>query len=112
MPRFTRENRLISKQDFQRVFASRCKIAHKYLVAIYCPSGLQLARLGLVIAKHHIPLAVDRNRIRRILRESFRQQQDALKGLDIIILLRSECTPQGNTLRQDIDSLWPLLKKV
>lgn len=49
---------------------------------------LGLARLGVIIAKKHVKKAVLRNRIRRIIRESFRHQQRELLGLDLIVLLR------------------------
>lgn len=44
------------------------------------------ARIGFVIAKKKIPTAVARNRVRRVVRESFRQQRNNLGGIDIIIL--------------------------
>jgi len=68
--------------------------------------------LGIIIAKHHLKRAVDRNLMRRLVRESFRQHKETLKGLDIIVLLRSKCTPlDKKALRDDIDNLWLQLKK-
>lgn len=46
------------------------------------------ARLGLVVGKKHLKKAVDRNRFKRLVRESFRHHQEQLKGLDIIVLAR------------------------
>jgi ribonuclease P protein component len=45
-------------------------------------------RLGLVTSSRFLPRAVDRNALRRIVRERFRQRQQALDGLDIVIRLR------------------------
>lgn len=65
----------------------------------------------MVIGKAHQPRAVDRNLIRRLIRESFRQNQETLKGLDIIVLLRSKCTTlDKKVLRGNIDKLWPQLQ--
>lgn len=104
---FSRSYRLVSKQDFQSVFAKPHKLTHKSLIVLYKFNHLSCARLGIIISKHQVKLAVNRNRMRRVVRESFRQRKEALKGLDIVVLMRSECSPQGKkALRDDIDNLW------
>lgn len=47
-----------------------------------------LARLGIVVAKRNVKLAVARNRIKRLVRETFRQQQQRLNGLDIVVVIK------------------------
>lgn len=113
---FGRKYRLVTKQDFQTVFAKPYKVTRKHLLVLYCPNQQPYARLGIIISKHHVKRAVSRNRLRRVIRDSFRQQKDALKGLDIIVLVRSECTPLckksgKKALRDEVESLWPSLKK-
>lgn len=104
---FSRSYRLVSKQDFQSVFRTAHKVSHQYLLALYQSNQKPYARLGIVIAKHHVKLAVDRNHLRRIIRESFRHEKEALKGLDIIVLMRSKWSALDNTvLRDDIKRLW------
>jgi ribonuclease P protein component len=110
MYEFSREYRLVAKHDFQSVFAKPNKATHKYLLALHKPNQRPHARLGIIIAKHRVKLAVDRNHLRRLVRESFRHHKEALKGLDIIVLMRSECSPLDNkALRDDIDKLWQKL---
>src|SRR5580658_3629003 len=113
MCEFSRKYRLVTKHDFQSVFAKPNKATHKFLLALYKPNQQLCPRLGIIIAKHYVKLAVNRNRLRRQVRESFRHHKDELKGLDIIILMRSECSPLDNkdnqTLRDDIDKLWQKL---
>lgn len=53
-----------------------------------CPNRSDQARLGIIVAKRNVKRAVDRNRIRRLIRESFRQEKEGLRGLDIIVLAR------------------------
>src|SRR5436190_21971861 len=104
---FSREYRLRGKHDFQSVFAKPKKLTNKYLLALHIPNQKTHARLGIIIAKRHVKLAVDRNHLRRIIRESFRHHKQALKGLDIVILMRSKWSPLNNqALRDDVDYLW------
>lgn len=107
MPSFSRTNRLITKQDYQSVFAHPKKSSYKHFLALFCVNNKDHARLGMIIGKQHLKLAVDRNVVRRLIRESFRMHKETLKGLDIIVLLRSKCsTLDKNALRDDIDKLW------
>jgi ribonuclease P protein component len=42
--------------------------------------------LGTIVAKRHVRTAVERNRLKRVIRESFRQNKDRLAGLDVIVI--------------------------
>jgi len=53
------------------------------------------ARLGLAIAKKQIPRAVDRNRVKRVVRESFRLLQ--LKDHDFVVLARRDSATATKT---------------
>ena len=46
-------------------------------------------RLGMLISKKNCRLAVDRNRIKRMIREHFRLAQHTLVGMDVVVMLRS-----------------------
>ena len=48
------------------------------------------ARLGVVVAKRNVKLAVARNRLKRTVRESFRLQQSCLTGLDIVVVVKKD----------------------
>jgi len=112
---FSRQYRLVSKLDFQSVFSGKpSKTTRKYLLSLYRPNGMSHARLGIIVAKQHVRQSVDRNQIRRIIRESFRHQKEALVGLDIVVLLRSKCPNlDKKVLRDDIDQLWqPLINSL
>ena len=45
-------------------------------------------RLGLAVAKKHLPSAVQRNLLKRIARERFRRLPTSQPGLDIVLLSR------------------------
>jgi ribonuclease P protein component len=55
------------------------------------PNAVGLARIALVVPKKLVPRAVDRNRIRRIARETFRRHQEHLVGLDLVVRLVQPC---------------------
>lgn len=77
---------------------------------ISCTNGIEHARLGLAIAKRHVPLAVERNRIRRVIRESFRHYQAVLRGIDIVVLAQKElCTLSNTCLNEELTRQWQIL---
>lgn len=64
-------------------------------------------RLGLVVSKKKARRAVDRNLVKRLAREGFRQHQQQLAGLDVLVLLRSlPPVKDRQQLRQLLDELW------
>lgn len=68
------------------------------------------ARLGLAIAKKSLPLAVQRNRIKRLVRESFRNHQQLLLGLDIVVMARKGVQEKTNTeLMESLNKHWSKL---
>ena len=70
------------------------------------------ARLGLVVAKKNVRLAVDRNRFKRLVRESFRRRQHLLEGIDIIVLARRGVVRQSNReFFKAIDEQWRIIRK-
>ncbi|HNE26573.1 MAG TPA: ribonuclease P protein component, partial [Pseudomonadales bacterium] len=87
---FTRQQRLLLPREYKAVFdGNTLKASHpSLLLLVRVVDAAAPARLGLVIAKKHVRLAVQRNRIKRQLRESFRSHQHALMGLDIVALAR------------------------
>jgi ribonuclease P protein component len=65
------------------------------------------ARLGLIIGKRQAKRAVDRNRIKRALRESFRTRYRVLPPLDIVVQLVDSA--DTTSLTADARALWPML---
>lgn len=76
------------------------------------PNQLSHARVGLVIAKKNVRLAVDRNRVKRTIRESFRLTSASLPDLDIVVLARRGLGELDNrTLQQLVNNSWLRLVK-
>jgi len=69
-------------------------------------------RLGLVISRKAARTAVARNRIKRLVRESFRNTQQPLGGLDIVVIGRPGIALQANrVITESLDKLWEKLIK-
>lgn len=83
--RFPRQLRLLKTDDFSSVFNFRCVVRGTTLRIHGKPNGLPHARLGLVIGRKLAKQAVRRNYMKRVIRETFRQQQTALTGLDVVV---------------------------
>jgi len=69
---FKRHERLSGRLAFDLVKAKGKKIKGRSLIFNYMPNGLSFSRLGVVVPKKYYKKAVERNRIRRCVREWFR----------------------------------------
>lgn len=94
--RFRTENRLADAASFSRVFKKAQRSSDKMFTVLYRVNKDNEARLGLAIAKKHCRLATGRNRIKRVVRESFRRYKAELAGLDIVVLNRPAATQADN----------------
>lgn len=110
MSRYTHENRLKKKEDINLLFDKGMKIRNNFFTVRFRANQLPLSRLAIIITKSIVKQAVKRNALRRVVRESFRNHQPLMKGLDILVVLRSECIPLNRKcLREKIETLWPRL---
>ncbi len=105
---FPKAHRLLTSDDFQSVFADApFRASHKYFLILARPNQHNAARLGLIIAKKHIRLATERNRMKRLIRETFRRQPPNLTGIDVIVLARKGMNDLGNQeLIDQLDKQW------
>jgi len=61
-------------------------------------------RLGIIVSKKHVPLSVERNRLKRLIREGFRTILNPRMGIDLIVLVRPGINKNNNH--------WLLLKNL
>lgn len=86
---FRPSQRLLSAADYRQVFsAPDHKAGQKELLLLARQNQLPQHRLGLAVAKKHVPTAVKRNIIKRLAREHFRELEPSTPSLDIIVLTR------------------------
>jgi len=88
--RLVKQAKMIKTDEFSSVFNFRKRISAQYLAIHYQPNMLQRARLGLVVGKKTAKLSVDRNYMRRVLREFFRIKQHDICHVDLIIRVQKK----------------------
>lgn len=86
--------RLHRPEEFAAVLKKRPIVRGTLLTVTWLPSQINLARLGLVVGKRQAPLAVTRNAVKRVVRESFRETRTQLKGGDYVVRLQSNLHKQ------------------
>lgn len=86
---FSKSRRLLTKTDYQQVFdGAQAKASHRHFLLLAKPNNFADNRLGLIIAKKNVRLAVNRNHIKRLVREFFRHHAPCSQPADIILLAR------------------------
>jgi ribonuclease P protein component len=88
-----RDARLVHKADFDRVFADNQRARTNYVMVMARPNQVGYPRLGMVVAKRLLAHAVDRNRVKRCVRESFRQVLPELPACDFVVRLIAKPIP-------------------
>lgn len=86
--RFSKRARLLKPAEFSRVFDQAIRSSDRLFIILARQNDEHRPRLGLAISKKNARLAVDRNRIKRIIRESFRLNQSKLPAVDLVVMAR------------------------
>lgn len=109
---FDRSLRLLKPADYKAVFdGAKPKVSNQHILFLAKYTPLSHPRLGLVIAKKNVRKAVQRNRIKRTIRETFRLRQHQLGGLDIVVLARKGIADIDQpALSRMVDELWQQLQ--
>lgn len=105
---FPKQDRLLNAADYKAVFSNaEFKVSCRYFLILAIRNNWLHSRLGLVIAKKNVAKAVQRNRVKRIVREYFRQHSTQMPGLDLVVLARKDVdTLQNSQLSARLATLW------
>jgi ribonuclease P protein component len=103
-------HRLKQNRDFRRVFSRGRSVASRRLVLYWCPNRIGTFRVGFSISKK-VGKAVERNRLKRILRECFHlhSQELAAHAVDFVVVCRPSAS--GAQFRELDEELMKLLRK-
>lgn len=105
--RFGADLRLRSKLQFDAVYAGGRRLDDRFFALRIKANGLGHARVGLAVAVKTAGNAVKRNRLRRVVRESFRLAQHTLPAVDVVVAIKFPAAQAPvASLRDSLATLW------
>lgn len=108
---FPKNARLLKAVEFNRVFDKPVRSSDRYFTVLARPNKLSHARLGMAFTKKKVKLAVARNRLKRISRESFRLSDEKFCA-DFVVLAGAQCVKATNQqLFHSLEQHWQQLTK-
>jgi ribonuclease P protein component len=88
------------------------KSINDHFVLLARTTQKEKGRLGFIITKKVFKRAVDRNRVRRHMREEFRKNQEKFVGIDIVAITRKgQKLKASEEVLEKIGKLWKVLRK-
>ena len=115
---FPRSARILKPADFKSVFKKNASSQDAFFRVIARPSSVTTTRLGMAVSKKVHKSAVVRNRIKRVVRESFRawragQEKRSGNAIDIVVLARPASAKTDNQQLSDALSVhWNRIETV
>lgn len=102
---FTVAHRLLREDGFSHVV--RCEsVADKQFKVFFARNSRENAKLGIIASKKTLPSAVDRNRIKRIIREAFRQHNIKALKLDLVVMVRRSSPLESSAQAVSLETLF------
>jgi len=105
LAKFSRAMRMNNPRDYARVFRQAKRSSTGGLTVLTVENTVGHPRLGLAIAKKHLKLASQRNKLKRVIRTSFRQHQSVFANIDIVVLSRTDVG------QREITQIWAALER-
>lgn len=104
---FPAQRRLRHKPEFDAARARGRRFGNGYFAVTVISNDKSGPRLGLAVSLRVARSSVERNRLRRIVKESFRLHQHMLPAVDIVVSARSRAKDAaGEPLRESLSALW------
>ena len=94
------------RDEFQEVFKNSRRLFSPYFSLYYRWNELNQCRFGSIASKSNLATAVLRNRVKRIIRERIRLNQDRLRGADLVIVVKKTAKEaESKELHQCLEEL-------
>lgn len=105
-------HRLRRSADFEAVFREGRRSQDQLFTVLYRRSGGEPARLGMTASARRVRRSVTRNRIRRLIRESFRHARAEIGGLDVVVIVRDAAAVASNSeVFSSLEAHWTRLHR-
>jgi len=98
---FSRRHRFTARGSFAPVLRSPRKIRGRLAVLHVMPSPTGRSRLGIGLTRRLVATSVDRNRLKRVIREAFRTHPARAAGFDCVVMLRERFAPGDDAAIRD-----------
>ena len=108
---FRAYNKLRRSRDFTNAFSSHNRSSDDFFLFLVVDNNTELARLGLAVPKKNISKAVERNKIKRLIRESFRLRKERLKGKDVVVFVKKQFDVKQDNIEQTFVTHWDRIAK-
>ena len=109
---FPTSKKLNNSKEFDAVFQSNLfRVSTAEILLLVRRNNVKHNRLGMVVAKRNTAKATSRNRLKRLIRETFRKVSPA--SLDIVVLTRSGINKKSNQVlnRKLLDAFASIVEK-
>ena len=104
---FTTLKRLHHQSQFDAVYRRGRRSSDTHFLVLSLPNDCGHPRLGLSVSVRSIGAATNRNRVKRVVRESFRLHQFELPAVDVVVSARNGAREAPNaTLAQSLARHW------
>ena len=107
---FSRGLRLVNGKQFNAVFDHKRRLHGAHFNIHVAPNELGHARIGLAVSRRVSKKAVERNRLKRIIRDSFRRCQHQLGAVDYVVIVKVGAAKPASEpnlgLRSELDNSW------
>ena len=104
--RFPKELKIRKTSDYEEIFGSSKRLRSKHFDILYVKNKLGYSRAGLVVGKKNVRSAVKRNRIKRVVREVFRNNKSLFNSFDVVFLAKKYCdTLNYSEVKQEFEEI-------
>jgi len=85
---YSRRHRFTARGSFGAVLRGSRKLRGRLAVIHVAPGRGGISRLGIALTRRLVPRSVDRNLVKRLLRDAFRRHAVKRAGFDCVVALR------------------------
>ena len=112
---FAQRDKKLTKKNIQLIYRAGQKIYHKSFILIWkLENGGNKSKMLISIPKRQIKKAVDRNYIKRIIKELYRENQNDIvklssKSISFILIYNKTVKPEFNKLKVELLTIFQIL---